>query len=177
MSLFEKAKNLVKRLTTGNTESKKSFLPKDKILVLRHDGSWVLNDTKVPPTAPLPQPKPSPWYSYGPLDPVVQTIDQVPDFHPDAEDLNKKLNDCMAANVITACLHSVDYDSIYTLSIELPTSGETTVDANQINAFIHAMQLKYNLKLARKERVSSKTTHHTFNILVFEYVKNSNTFK
>lgn len=177
MSLFKKAKHIFERLTSRTCKSPQEFVPKDKILVLRHDGSWILNDMKAPPPVQPTIPNPSPWYSYGPLDPVVKQIDEVPDLHPDAKDLNKKLNECMAANVIVSCSHSVDYNNIYTLSVELPDSGETVIDNNQINAFIRAMQLKYDLKLARKERINSTTTVNRYTTLVFEYNMRSRLFK
>lgn len=179
MSVIRKTKDFlgaVKILVFGQ-RPEKPFLPKDKMLVIRPDGSWILNDSSAPPPVQPPIPNPSPWYAYGPLDPIVQEIDRVPDLHPDSKDLNKKLNDCMAANVITSCAHSVDHNNIYTLIVELPSSGETVIETSQINAFIRAMQLKYDLKLARKERVSSSVSNITFNTLVFEYDMRSKLFK
>jgi hypothetical protein len=174
--MFKRAKDILQKLTTRK-KLEKPFLPKDKMLVLRPDGSWILNDSQCPPPVQPVIPNPSPWYSYGPLDPVVQEINKVPDLHPDAKDLNKKLNECMEANVITSCSHSVDHNNIYTLVVELPSSGETVIDVNQINAFIRAMQLRYDLKLARKERCVSSVSNVTFNTLVFEYDMRSKLFK
>jgi hypothetical protein len=179
MSVFKKAKDLLvfaKTFVFGEPVNKE-FLPKDKMLVLRPDGSWILNDSAAPPPVQPTIPTPSPWYSYGPLDPVVQEYNQVPELHPDAKDLNKKLNDCMAANVITSCSHSVDHNNIYTLTVELPMSGETVIDVNQMNAFIKAMQLRYDLKLARKERCTSSVSTLRFSTLVFEYDMRSKLFK
>jgi hypothetical protein len=174
--MLKRAKAILQKLT-ARKELQKPFLPKNKMLVLRPDGSWILNDSQAPPPVQPAIPNPSPWHSYGPLDPVVQDIDRVPDLHPESKDLNKKLNECMAANVITSCSHSVDYNNIYTLVVELPSSGETVIDTNQINAFIKAMQLRYDLKLARKERCVSSVSNIVFNTLVFEYDMRSNLFK
>lgn len=176
MSLFRKIKRAL-LLSFCRKKKQQSFLPKNKLLVLRADGSWILDDDVSSPEAKLPnvpswshQPQPALPLNYNQYAPKVdESLDEPPQFFPHAQELTEKLNECATAGVVSGCTHLKTKDGIYVLTIELPRAGADTLNSTHVNLFIRAMKEKYGLDLARKETFSSAVSCHKYYTLVFEY--------
>lgn len=152
-------------------EEESECIPKNKFLVLRPDGSWIIDD-KNKSNLPNPgRPPIPPISSYAPPpNPCVDVeLDAPPIFFPQAEDLKSKLDDCLVAGVVSKCRHIKTKDNVYVLTIDIPYTKTSSIDNTQVTLFIRAMRDKYRLSLASREKVCSTVTcckHHT---LVFEY--------
>lgn len=156
-------------------KEKKPLIPSDKFLVLRPDGSWILDDAKKPQPpkvikTPLPQ-APSAWYSYGPLDPIGPDVElkQPPSLFPFAQELENKLNDCIVAGVISSCIHTKTGNETYVLTIEIPIGQDKSIENTQLNLFCKVMLEKYNLSLVKRQKEISAISCHSYHVLVFEY--------
>lgn len=176
MSLFTKVKKAL-LLPFCKKRAAPAFLPKNKLLVLRADGSWILDDNKDAPEAKLPNiPSWSP-----PVQPVLplnynqyapksdENLSAPPEFFPHAQELMLKLNECLTAGVVSGCTHLKTKDNIYVLTVEIPCGPNFPLNSTHVTMFIRAMKEKYALDLARKETFSSSISCHKYHTIVFEY--------
>lgn len=173
MCLIRGAKWIYKKLFSE--EEKKPLIPKDKMLVLRPDGSWILDDNK-PAPLPIPKKVPTPnvsaWHSYGPIDPISSVdveLEKPPGLFPFAKELEIKLADCMDAGVISSCNHKKTGNETYVLTIEIPYSKDKIVENTQLNLFVRAMKDKYHLSLLKRQRHISAVSCESHHLLIFEY--------
>jgi hypothetical protein len=157
-------------------QEKKPLIPKDKMVVLRPDGSWILDDNKSskPPAVPqrVPTPNVSAWHSYGPLDPISNIeveLRDPPSLFPFAQELTIKLTECIAAGVISSCVHKKTGTETYVLTIEIPYTRDNNIANTQINLFVKAMRDKYHLVLLNKRRDVSAISSESYHVLIFEY--------
>lgn len=176
MCLFRGAKWVYRRFFPDK-KPKQPFIPKDKMVVLRPDGSWILDDK---PSAPIPniislpktipQPNVSPWHSYGPLDPVSDVeLQHPPSLFPFAQELENKLAECVSAGVISSCTHTKTGDETYVLAIDIPYSKDKILENTQLNLFIKAMRDKYHLCLLKRHKHVSAISSESYHTLVFQY--------
>ena len=154
----------------------KPLIPKDKMLVLRPDGSWILDDNKssTPPPVPktIPTPNVSAWHSYGPLDPISHVeveLSHPPSLFPFASELESKLSECIIAGVISSCVHTKTGNETYVLTIEIPYSKDKVAESTQLNLFVKAMRDKYQLLLLKRQKQISSVSAESYHMLVFEY--------
>jgi hypothetical protein len=174
MCLFRGAKWIYRQFFPE--KEKKPLIPKNKMVVLRPDGSWILDDNKPsgPPPAPkiIHTPNVSAWHSYGPLDPISQVevdLKQPPSLFPFALELETKLSECILAGVISSCVHTKTGNETYVLTIEIPYSKDKVVENTQLNLFVKAMRDKYKLLLLKKQKQVSSVSSESYHLLVFEY--------
>lgn len=177
MSLLTKVKKAL-LLPFCKKKKQTSFLPKNKMLVLRADGSWILDDNRDAPEAKLPN---IPSWSQAMPQPVLplnhnqyapksdENLESPPQFFPHAEELVAKLNECLTAGVVSGCTHLKTKDNIYVLTIEIPCGPNLSLNSTHVNMFIRAMKEKYALDLARKETYVSSVSCHKYHTIVFEY--------
>lgn len=113
----------------------------------------------------------TPWYSYGPIDPVdtSQILKNPPGLFPFAVELENKLAGCMTSGVISRCIHTKTNNETYVLSIDIPFGENNITKDQQINMFIRAMKEKYKLDLIKRQKDISTVSSYKQHILVFEY--------
>lgn len=178
MCLFRAAKWIYRSLFPSFDEEINSAVPKDKFLVLRPDGSWILDEKNPKPTnTPQNVPIPS-WHNYGPIEPVGdQVVTKPPTLFPYATELDAKLTDCIGAGVISGCTHIRTKDMTYKLSLEVPFNDNSPSENTQINLFVRVMEQKYKLSLVKRHKHISTVSSCRYHILVFEYDPRKQLFK
>lgn len=182
MSLLYRIIDVLSSIFCGEEDEKKPFLPKNKMLVLKSDGSWLLCDdvsSPEPVLPPLPVPYSGP-VSYAP--PLISSRDDeelpvAPKIFPHAEQLQNKLDECLAAGVITECTHLQTSSNIYILKVQIPITTTQAQHAAQVKLFIKTMNDKYELKLAHREVFHSTVTSAKHHTIVFEYDAREHLFK
>jgi hypothetical protein len=170
MCLFRGAKWIYRQFFPER--GKKPFIPNNKHLVLRPDGSWILDDAKKIQVSNQPPPLPaaSAWHSYGPLDPIEdQIVNSPPTLFPFAHELDLKLNDCLAAGAIAGVTHTKTQDETYVLTIEIPFAENKSIEATQLGLFIRVMQDKYQLILCKQKKHISAVSSCKHHVLTFKY--------
>jgi hypothetical protein len=153
-------------------KEQKPLIPKNKMVILRADGSWILDDNKPPTPKIIPTPNVSAWHSYGPLDPISHVEVEMrhpPSLFPFAQELENKLSECLVAGVISSCVHTKTGNETYILTIEIPYSKDKVVESTQLNLFVKAMRDKYQLQLLKRQKQVSSVSAESYHMLVFEY--------
>lgn len=154
-------------------EKNTDIISKDRIIILRSDGTWIVSTNKAPKIIKKPTPPPNlpvfptSWYSYN-EDEVGEVLNP-PDFFPKKEELQDKLTECMDAGVISSCTHTRTPNNIYILQVEIPCSENYEQSCSQLRVFVKAMESTYDFKSIQQERIISRVSTQKIHRVIFEY--------
>jgi len=147
------------------------ILPRDKVIILRSDGTWIVSTKKAPkscaPSSPNLPVFPTSWYSHDQDD--VGEILTPPDFFPKKNQLQDKLNQCIDAGVISSCTHTRTPNNIYILQVEIPCSDNYEQSCSQFKVFVKAMETTYEFRSIQQEKIISRTSNQKIHRVIFEY--------
>lgn len=150
-------------------KEKSFFIPKDKFLILRPDGTWVIKDskTKQQNTTSYYNMPPMPMYNFDSHDEGV--LLGPPDEFPQKLELREKLDKCLELGVISSCCHKSIQHGVYLLDIQLPYDSTNANNWNQYKMFVKAMEEKYNFETVREEKIFSKISSEKYYAVSFRF--------
>lgn len=152
-------------------EKDTEILPKDRVIVLRSDGTWVVSTNKVVKKTKIPAPNlpvfPTSWHIHD-QDEAGEILNP-PDFFPKKNELQDKLNQCMDAGVISSCTHTRTPNNIYILQVEIPCSDDYNQSCSQFRVFVKAMEVTYDFRSVQQERLISRISNQKIHRVIFEY--------
>ena len=168
--IFEFISHVLAFFTEDDTE----ILPKDRVIILRSDGTWIVSANKAPkkltstsPTSPNLPVFPTSWYSHD-QDEVGEILNP-PDFFPKKNELRDKLSQCIDAGVISSCTHTRTPNNIYILQVEIPCSDDYEQSCSQFRVFVKVMESTYDFKSVQQERLISRVSNQKIHRVTFEY--------
>lgn len=153
-------------------------LAKDKIILLKTDGTWFVVDK---PTTAQPSSPPNipifskSWCDYDVKDEPGEILNP-PDFFPKKDELHQKLEQCLELGVISSCSHARTYNNNYILKVEIPCTEDYAQSYQQFKNFVKAMETTYGFKTIQQDRITSKTSEQKYHAVVFEYRSNQKFF-
>lgn len=172
MSVFRGIYNFLSHVKNFFKKEDKEFLPRDKIIVLRHDGTWTISDAKSKSQQSKPPPNipvfPVSWCDYDFLPTEGETLTP-PDFFPKKAELKQNLDKCLDAGAISSCTHTIKRNNVYVLEIEVPCSENYDQSHTQFKSFIRVMESTYNFDVLQKECCTSKISSQKFHKVTFQY--------
>lgn len=149
-------------------------------IIIRPDGSWIVANK--PPPAPQPAqahphaanaPKvisaPKPRRNFFDEEVGLTTLNEPPEFFPQASELYSKLDQCVQLDIISSCSHKQAENGVYILAIELPCGPNNVENMKRFKLFIKAMEEMYRFKVVQQERINSSTCADQHYLVVFEY--------
>jgi len=147
------------------------IISKDRVIILRSDGTWIVSTNKAPKSSAAPTPNfpvfPRSWHTHDQDD--VGEILTPPDFFPKKNNLQDKLNQCIDAGVISSCTHTRTENNIYLLQVEIPCSDNYEQSCSQFKVFVKAMETTYDFRSIQQERIISRISNQKIHRVIFEY--------
>lgn len=145
-------------------------------LIIRPDGSWVLDKQPTQPTTPKiikAPPLPPTYYNtpssaWSVWDEIGEVLEP-PDFFPHKTELTKKLKQCLDLNVVSSCVHTKTKNGTYLLQVEVPCTDDYSASFTQFKLFVKAMEKQYEFVAIQQDRVLSKVSNENSHLVVFEY--------